>query len=68
MRRDSPAFMGGLRPGDIIISFNGTTVNESGILTRLIQDAAIGSTAAVEILRDGRPIALKIAVVRATEQ
>jgi Do/DeqQ family serine protease len=68
MRRDSPAFAGGLRPGDVIISFNGTSVNESGILTRFIQDAAIGSTAAIDILRDGRRMQLKVSILRATEQ
>jgi Do/DeqQ family serine protease len=68
MRRDSPAFDGGLRPGDIIVTFNGTAVNDSGMLTRLIQDATIGSTAAIDILRDGRRVQLKIAILRATEQ
>jgi Do/DeqQ family serine protease len=68
MRRDSAAYAGGLRPGDIIISFNGTAVNDSGILSRLIQDSTIGSTAAIEILRDGRRVQLKISILRATEQ
>jgi len=64
----SSAYAAGLRPGDIIVSFNGTVVNDAGILSRSIQDAAIGSTAAVEILRDGRRIPLTIAIQRATEQ
>jgi len=68
MRRDSAAYDGGLRPGDIIITFNGTAVNDSGILSRLIQDSMIGSTAAVEILRDGRRMQLKIPILRATGQ
>jgi Do/DeqQ family serine protease len=68
MRRDSAAYEGGLRPGDIIITFNGTAVNDSGLLSRLIQDAAIGSTAAIEILRDGRRMQLKVSMLRATER
>jgi len=68
MRRDSAAYDGGLRPGDIIIAFNGTAVNDSGILSRLIQDSIIGSTAAIDILRDGRRMQLKIAILRATAQ
>jgi len=68
MRRDSAAYEGGLRPGDIIITFNGTAVNDTGILSRLIQDATIGSTAAIEVLRDGRRVQLKISILRATEQ
>jgi S1-C subfamily serine protease len=34
----------------------------------MIQDAAIGSTATVDIVRDGRRMQLKIPIVRATEQ
>ena len=68
MRRDSAAYDGGLRPGDIIITFNGTAVNDSGILSRLIQDSMIGSTAAIDILRDGRRTQLKISILRATGQ
>jgi Do/DeqQ family serine protease len=68
MRRDSAAYEGGLRPGDIIITFNGTAVNDSGILSRLIQDSTIGSTAVIDILRDGRRMQLKISILRATGQ
>jgi Do/DeqQ family serine protease len=68
MRRDASAFTAGLRPGDIIVSFNGTAITESGPLTRLIQDAPIGGTAAVDVIREGRRLQLKIPIVRATEQ
>jgi hypothetical protein len=34
----------------------------------MIQDAAIGSTASVEVIRDGRRVQLKIPIGRATEQ
>jgi len=43
-------------------------VNDPGLLQRMIQDAAIGSTATVDIVRDGRRMQLKIPIVRATEQ
>jgi Do/DeqQ family serine protease len=66
--RTSSAFDGGLRPGDIVASFNGTAVTDSGPLTRLIQDAPIGSIATVDVIRDGRRLQLRIAIVRATEQ
>ena len=68
MRKDASAFAAGLRPGDIIVSFNGTAITDGGPLTRMIQDAGIGSTATVEIIRDGRRLPLKIPIVRATEQ
>src|SRR6266850_2766592 len=66
MRRDASAFEAGLRPGDIIVGFNGAAITEGGPLTRLIQDAAIGSTATMDIIRDGRRMQLRIPIVRAT--
>jgi Do/DeqQ family serine protease len=67
MRRDSAAYDGGLRPGDVILTFNGTAATDSGLLSRTVQDAPIGSTATVEILREGRRLQLKIPILRASE-
>ncbi|PYR74855.1 MAG: hypothetical protein DMF87_21775 [Acidobacteria bacterium] len=66
--RASAAFQAGLRPGDIIVGFNGTAIEDGGILMRLVQDAPIGSTATIDVIRDGRRAQLKIPIVRATEQ
>ena len=68
MRRDASAYTAGLRPGDIIISFNGTAVNDTGTLQRAVYDAAIGSTATVEVVRDGQRMQLKIPIVHAAAQ
>jgi serine protease Do len=57
-----------VRPGDIIVGFNGTAIDDGGVLLRLVQDAAIGSTATVDVIRDGRRIQLRVPIVRATEQ
>ena len=62
MRRDSAAYAAGLRPGDVIVSFNGTGVADGGQLSRLIQDARIGSTATVAIRREGRRLELTIGI------
>ena len=62
MRRDSSAFRGGIEPGDVIVSFNGTAVTDGSQLNRLIQDARIGSTAAVTVVRDGRRIDLTVPI------
>jgi Do/DeqQ family serine protease len=66
MYRNSPAYMGGMRPGDVVVTFNGTTVEDPGHLSRMVSDAAIGSAAAVTVIRDGRRVELKIPVVRLT--
>jgi S1-C subfamily serine protease len=67
MRRDSSAYEGGLRPGDVIVRFNGTAVTEGGTLSRLIQDSRIGSTAAVTVIRDGEPVELKIPIASTSD-
>jgi serine protease Do len=62
MSRESAAFRSGLEPGDIILSVNGTTVVDPSQFVRMIADSGIGSTARVEILRDGRRSTLRIPV------
>jgi S1-C subfamily serine protease len=53
MYRNEPAFRSGLRPGDVITSFNGTAIKDEGQFMRLMVDAKVGSIAKVEVLRDG---------------
>jgi len=62
MRRDSSAYAAGLRPGDVIVSFNGTAIEDGGQLSRLIQDSRIGSTAAVTVIRESDRVELKIPI------
>jgi Do/DeqQ family serine protease len=62
--RRSAAYRAGLQPTDIIASFNGQTVEDPSHLLRLISDAKIGSTAAVGVVRQGRPLTLQIPVVQ----
>jgi Do/DeqQ family serine protease len=65
MQRRTPAFDAGLRPGDIVVSFNGTAITDGGQLSRLIQDSRIGDRATFGIIRDGRRIELPIPIERA---
>jgi len=63
MMRTSEAYEAGVRPGDIIVSFNGTTIDDPSQLQRLIADSKIGSTAAIKILRNGRTVEVKLPIV-----
>ena len=62
----SDAFDAGLRAGDIIVSFNGTRIEDDSHFIRLLSDATIGATATLGILRDGRERSVKVPIVRAT--
>jgi S1-C subfamily serine protease len=66
MRRQTSAYEAGLRPGDVVVTFNGTPVTDGGHLSRLIQDSRIGATAALGVIRDGRRIEIKIPIERTT--
>jgi serine protease Do len=62
MSRASVAYQAGIQPGDVIVSFNGTKVDTAEGFTRLLADAPIGSTATVEVLRQGRKLTVKVPI------
>jgi serine protease Do len=62
MYRNSPAYRAGLRPGDVIVSFNGVAVTDPGHLSRLVSDASIGGTARVGIIREGRRMDVQVPI------
>ncbi len=64
LARASPAYRGGLRPGDIIVRFNGTPVATVGQISRLIAEAPVDSTATVDVIREGQRVQLRIPVER----
>jgi len=62
MLRKSSAFEGGIRPGDVIVSFNGTAVEDPGHFSRLVSDAKIGSVATIGVIRKGQRQDLKVTI------
>ncbi len=64
MRRDSPAFAGGLRPGDVVEAVNGQPTEDPSQFWRAVHNAAPGSTATFNVNRGGRRTELKIAIER----
>src|SRR5262245_9567430 len=54
MSRDAAAYRAGLQPADIVIGVDGQSVETPAQFTRMIQDARIGSTVTLRVVRDGR--------------
>ena len=63
MARGSEAYDAGVRPGDVIVGFNSTRVDDPSQLYRLVADAKIGSTATIRVFRNGRTLDLKVPIV-----
>ncbi len=66
MGRTSSAYRAGVRPGDIIVAFNGRPVAEDSQLRKLLADAAIGSSATLDILREGRKMQVRVPITGPT--
>ncbi len=59
----TPAALAGLRPGDTIVSFNGTPITGWDQLTDLIQ-AAAGETVQLDYVRDGQQVTVAVPIVQ----
>jgi Do/DeqQ family serine protease len=68
MLRDSDAYDAGIRPGDVIVAFNGQAVGDPSQLYRLVADARIGSTGTLSLVRNGRTIDVRVPVVSSIRQ
>ena len=63
--RSSDAYTAGLRQYDVIVAFNGTTIEDASQFIRLLADAEIGSTATLTIVRDGRQRTVQLKIEQA---
>jgi Do/DeqQ family serine protease len=63
MQRASAAYDVGIRPGDVIVRFNNTAIEDPSQLYRLVADARVGSDAAIRVLRNGRSMDFKVPIV-----
>jgi len=65
MSRSSDAYASGLRPGDVVETFNGQPVEDASQLMRLVADAPIGSTATFGVRRGTQTFELRVPVSKA---
>ena len=66
MTRNSDAYAAGLRPGDIIIEFNGHTVEDASAFMRMLADSKVGTAAKLQILRESRKLEITVPITRST--
>ena len=65
--RDGPAAQAGLEPGDVILKFDGKTVNNSADLPRMVAATAPGSRAILQVWRKGKLKDVSVVIGRMTE-
>ena len=65
---DGPAAKAGLQRGDVIVGFNGHTVQESTELPRMVAAMAPGMKVSVEILRGGKKLTIPITLGTLAEE
>jgi serine protease Do len=64
---NGPAQSGGIQPGDVILRFDGKSVNDMRHLPRLVAESKVGKTVAVEVWRKRQPEEVQIVVGRLEE-
>ena len=68
VRPGGPAAQAGLRPGDIVLRFDGQDVPDTRALSRMIAEAEIGASISLDVLRNGRPQAIAVEIGRLEEE
>ena len=64
---DSPAAAAGLAQNDVILSFDGTSVEDYHHLQRLSAEAEVGKTIALDVMRKGERRAVKLKIAEAPD-
>jgi serine protease Do len=63
MSRASDAYDAGIRPGDVIVGFNGQEILDPSQFLRLVSDAKPGTIVTIKALRGGRTMEFKLTIV-----
>ncbi len=65
---DSPAAKAGVKPGDVIISFDNKSVTEMRRLPRMVAEAGINRSVPLNVWRDGKEVPLKVMIGEMKEE
>ena len=64
---DGPAAAAGIKPGDVVLSFNDRDVAEMRRLPKIVADTEVGKEVDVVVWRDGEKVTLKVIVAELNE-
>jgi serine protease Do len=62
VKEDSPADQAGLKQGDIIVTYQGSAVEDAVALQRLVTRSAVGTKVPVRVIRDGHEKDLTVTI------
>ncbi|KST67332.1 HhoA/HhoB/HtrA family serine endopeptidase [Mastigocoleus testarum] len=57
---DSPAEIGGLRPGDLIVKINNKSIKTTAQVQKIVESSAVGNTLEIQVDRNGKLQTLKV--------
>jgi serine protease Do len=60
--KDGPAEKGGVRRGDVVVSFNGKEIKDSRALPPAVASTAAGKEVPVRVMRDGKEVSLQVKI------
>jgi S1-C subfamily serine protease len=64
----SPAALAGVRPGDLVVRFDGEEVTDPAALVLLLTRVPVGNRATVDVVREGKPLSVDVRVGRRPRQ
>src|SRR2546425_2400345 len=67
MADGGPAKEAGLRPGDVIVEYDGHTIGRSDELPRLVAETPVGRDVALTMVRDGKTLTLRARIAKLAE-
>ncbi len=65
---NSPASKAGFRPGDVILSFDGSDVEENDDLPMMVAETPVDKQVSVSVMRDGKRKKLKVVIKELQDQ
>jgi S1-C subfamily serine protease len=61
--RNSSAYRAGLEPGDLVVAVNGEPITDPSQIDRIVTASKVGSSVKLDVIRDGKRVALNVPIV-----